>query len=154
MIRTATGLFTDRGLADFRIQNSRFSAAASPPYPGVEFALFGETFRTDGTAPVKSPPTSVVLEPAAAENRVGSEHCVTATVRDVGGNLTPGVTVFFTVSGAHTRSEQGTTDANGQAQFCYTATDVGADTIRAVADADDDGQPEAGEPVGAAGSSG
>jgi hypothetical protein len=70
------------------------------------------------------------LDPPTATNKLGEEHCVTATLLD--GTLQPldGETVNFTVSGANPQgpvSRQ--TDANGEATFCYTGTNLGLDTI-------------------------
>jgi hypothetical protein len=95
------------------------------------------------------PPATVEVTPAADENTVGEEHCVTATVEDRFGNtVEAGTKVFFTVTGANTAGGTETTDANGQAEFCYTGTNAGVDTIRAVADANEDGQQDASdEPV-------
>ena len=47
---------------------------------------------------MKSVPTTVTLTPAADTNPVGTDHKVTATVRDQNGNLMGGVTVYFTVT--------------------------------------------------------
>jgi uncharacterized protein (DUF2141 family) len=95
-------------------------------------------------------PATVTVEPAAATNRAGEEHCVTATVRDEFGNPTPGVRVFFTVTGANPRTGTDTTDDGGEATFCYTGTTAGEDVIRAVADANGNNQPDTGEPTGTA----
>jgi hypothetical protein len=95
-------------------------------------------------------PATVVVNPPADTNRAGEEHCVTATVTDAFANPTPGVAVAFSVTGANSASGSGTTDANGQAQFCYTGTTAGEDVITATADGDEDGTVEAGEPAGAA----
>jgi protocatechuate 3,4-dioxygenase beta subunit len=95
-------------------------------------------------------PATVTVEPVSDTNRAGEEHCVTATVRDAFGNPTPGVKVFFSVSGANTATGSDTTDPNGQATFCYTGTTAGVDTIRATADANGNNQPDSGEPTGTA----
>jgi hypothetical protein len=95
-------------------------------------------------------PATVTVEPATDTNRAGQEHCVTATVEDEFGNPTPGIAVDFFVTGANAASGDDTTDAQGQADFCYTGTHAGTDTIRAIADGDEDGEPENGEPTGVA----
>jgi Bacterial Ig-like domain (group 1) len=95
-------------------------------------------------------PATLVLEPAADTNPAGDEHCVTATVRDAFGNPVPGVTVRFSVTGANSGSGSETTDANGQAEFCYTGTVAGVDAITAFADTNDDGTQDVGEPFGGA----
>jgi hypothetical protein len=95
-------------------------------------------------------PAAVVVTPPAAGNLAGEKHCVTATVTDRFGNPTPGITVLFTVTGANAATGSRTTDASGQAVFCYTGRIAGADTITAVADTDGDTTQDADEPDGAA----
>jgi hypothetical protein len=93
---------------------------------------------------------SVVVTPPTGVNPAGAEHCVTATVVDAFGNPTPGANVFFTVTGANAPSGSRTTEANGQAVYCYTGTRAGFDTIKAVVDANGNNLPEATEPTGTA----
>jgi hypothetical protein len=100
-------------------------------------------------------PASLTLAPAAATNVVGTQHCVTATVSDAFGNRTPGITVRFSVpttAATHASPSSGsaTTDANGQATFCYSASLPGQDVIRAFADTDGDNAKDADEPEGVA----
>jgi len=54
------------------------------------------------------------------------------------------------VTGSNPTSGSGTTDANGEAMFCYIGTVAGADAISAFADANDNGMLDAGEPADAA----
>jgi hypothetical protein len=96
------------------------------------------------------PPASLVLDPPTDTNPAGQEHCVTATVTDSAGTPVPGVTVYFSVSGANSSSGSATTDANGQAVFCYTGTVAGLDTITAYADTDSDAVQDPDEPSGVA----
>jgi hypothetical protein len=94
-------------------------------------------------------PAVLTLSPAADANPVDSQHCVTATVRDASGNPVPGIVVRFTVSGAVNTSGSATTDAAGEATFCYTGPSLpGEDAIMAFADTDNDGAQDAGEPGG------
>ena len=98
------------------------------------------------------PAASLTLDPPVATNPVNAQHCVTATVEDAAGNPVAGVTVRFTVIGAVNTSGSATTDANGQAMFCYTGpSSPGADAIGAFADADNDATQDPEEPSGAAG---
>ena len=99
---------------------------------------------------VPGAPATVTLEPATDTNAVGDPHCVTATVKDIAGNPTPNISVVFSVSGANTAGGSATTNANGQATFCYTGTKTGTDTITAFADTNKSGMQELGEPSGAA----
>jgi adhesin/invasin len=99
---------------------------------------------------VAGPAANVTLEPAAATNPVGQQHCVTATVQDRFGNPVSGARVVFTVTGVNPRGPTVvTTGTNGQAQFCYTGQNAGPDTIRAFVDRDNDTTLDAGEPVAA-----
>ena len=98
-------------------------------------------------------PAAVEVTPLTATNVVGEEHCVTATVTDRFGNtVDAGVAVFFSVTGANPSAGPSTvkTDGSGQATFCYTGTKVGMDTIRSVADGNEDGNQDAGEPTAVA----
>lgn len=95
-------------------------------------------------------PAAIEVTPPTATNTVGEEHCVTATVTDRFGNtIDAGVAVFFSVTGGNPTTEPTTvkTDTKGQARFCYTGTKVGLDTITAVADGDEDGTRDVGEPT-------
>ena len=137
---TKVGIDTIRAVAD---ANASGSEDVGDTPPGTATKVYGP-----------AGPATVVVSPPTATNTVGEEHCVTATAADAFGNATPGVTVYFTVTGTttgrNTSSGSATTDANGQARFCYTAQFPGADTIKAVADADGDGSGEATEPTGTA----
>jgi hypothetical protein len=98
-------------------------------------------------------PSTLTLAPPTATNTVGAQHCVTATVEDAASNPVPGVTVRFSVptnvaTHASPSSGSATTDAAGQASFCFIATLPGVDDIHAFADTDNDGTEEAGEPFG------
>ena len=76
-------------------------------------------------------PATIELSPRSATNPVGTQHCVTATVRDILGNPVSAVDVRFSVVGTGNGGTQ-TTDANGQTTFCYTGPAApGTDTIRA-----------------------
>ena len=92
-------------------------------------------------------PATLVLTPPTDVNTVGDQHCVTATVRDQFGNVTPGITVRFSVAGSVTTSGSATTNAAGQATFCYIGPALpGADVITAYADTDGDSVRDANEP--------
>jgi hypothetical protein len=64
-------------------------------------------------------PATIELTPRSATNPVGTQQCVTATVRDIVGNPVSSVSVRFDVSGTGIGGTQ-VTDANGQTTFCYT----------------------------------
>ena len=73
---------------------------------------------------------TVELTPETATNPVGTQHCVTATVTDSNGQPVEGVRVDFEVSGANSRTGFAFTNAQGKAEFCYTGTNAGVDTIK------------------------
>ena len=92
-------------------------------------------------------PASLTLNPPSDINVVGTTHCVVATVTDPSGNRVPNTTVRFAVMGPGRPSGSKTTDAGGQAEFCYEGpTIAGRDAILAFADTDGDGEEDAGEP--------
>ncbi|HEY0444270.1 MAG TPA: vWA domain-containing protein [Candidatus Limnocylindrales bacterium] len=79
-------------------------------------------------------PAHLALTPKTAVNVVDAQHCVTATVTDAFGNLVPNDVVNFGVTGSVTTTGTATTNASGQAQFCYTGPGLpGADLITATA---------------------
>lgn len=73
--------------------------------------------------------THVTLTPATETATVNTSRCVTATVTDQENEPSPGVRVDFVVTGANSASESVFADSNGKAQFCYTGTHTGQDTI-------------------------
>jgi beta-propeller repeat-containing protein len=122
------------------------TAGAFQPFPGGG----GDAYILKLTVS-DSVPTTLTLSPAAATNPVGTEHCVTATVRDANGTPTANVVVRFAVTGAVNTSGSGTTNVNGESSFCYLGPSLpGADVITAFADTDADNTQDPGEPPGAA----
>lgn len=102
---------------------------------------------------VPGQPAKLVLTPAFDSDTVGDQHCVTATVTDAFGNPTPNITVRFTVLGAQATfstppNGSSTTDAAGQATFCFTAALPGTNVIHAFADTNNNGREDPGEPSG------
>jgi hypothetical protein len=75
--------------------------------------------------------TNVELTPETATNPVDTEHCVVATVTDQDDDVVEGVRVDFEVTGVNTAAGFALTDADGQAQSCYTGTNPGTDAIEA-----------------------
>jgi hypothetical protein len=75
--------------------------------------------------------TTVTLAPTTSSGSVGTPACLTATVTDQNSMPLAGVRVDFTVAGANTSTGFATTATNGQAQFCYTGTAGGTDTVTA-----------------------
>ncbi|HEV2756989.1 MAG TPA: Ig-like domain-containing protein, partial [Actinomycetota bacterium] len=89
---------------------------------------------------------TVVLDPKVDTNPVGTQHCLTATVRDVFGNPIPDERVRFVVTGTVDRTGADETDELGVAEFCYSSTTAGADVITAHHDEDNQGTRDALEP--------
>lgn len=76
------------------------------------------------------PPATLVLTPPTDTNPVDDRHCVTATVRDAFGNRVPGATVTFTTTGGATPpGGTATTNASGQAEFCFTGPGLPATVV-------------------------
>jgi len=113
-----------------------------PSTPGAFDPVFGEPStgdtQSDGFASKLAigfpAPASLTLTPATATNTVGEGgHCVTATVADAFGDPTPGATVRFTVAGDSTATGTATTNASGEAEFCYQGPELsGTDQITGV----------------------
>jgi hypothetical protein len=160
---TVTGAATASGSCTTNAAGQCDFTYDGPNAPGVDaISAFADTDddgdqdagEPDGAAAKTwepGPPNTVVLTPPADTNPVGTQHTVTATVRDVFANPTPGITVRFTVTGAATASGSCTTNAAGQCDFTYAGPELpGVDVITAYADSDSDGTQDAGEPDGAA----
>jgi hypothetical protein len=80
------------------------------------------------------PPAMLTLTPETATNVVDAQHCVTAHVVDSFGNVTPNEPVDFSVAGASSASGTRSTNASGNATFCYTGPPLpGSDVITATA---------------------
>ncbi len=76
---------------------------------------------------------TIDCDPKTDSNPVGSEHTVTCTVRDAGGQPVQGEGVTFTESGPgeFTTQTQQTTDRNGQASATVRSNEPGDETITA-----------------------
>ena len=93
----------------------------------------------------------VTLTPAAAENPVGTNHTVTATVTDTLGQPMPSVTVQFMVEGSVSAAGSCTTNVNGQCDVTYPGPQLpGADLITAYPDLNDNNMEDANELAGTA----
>lgn len=71
------------------------------------------------------------LEPETGTGPVGGSHEVTATLTTTEGDPVDEVDIEFTVSGAHSVTGTGSTDAAGVATFGYAGATSGLDTISA-----------------------
>jgi hypothetical protein len=96
-------------------------------------------------------PATVTLNPPAATNAVDSQHCITAAVQDALQNPVANIVVRFQVTGSVNLSDSATTDANGQATFCYVGPPLpGADAITVYADTNGNNVQDQDEPSGVA----
>jgi hypothetical protein len=109
---------------------------------------YGANYVVGQTCLTSTPvPASLTLVPKTQTHNTGGQACVTATVKDKNGFPVAGVTVRFSVGGSVKTSGSATTDANGQAQFCYTGpSKPGKDQVKAFADTNNNGVQDPGEP--------
>jgi hypothetical protein len=106
------------------------------------------TFTLTYTVPDRA--ATLALSPAAAENPVGSEHCVTATATRSTGAAAEDLPIGFSVSGVNSASGTVSTDSDGEAEFCYSGNTVGQDAIAAYADNNRNGVQDPPEPTASA----
>ena len=71
----------------------------------------------------------VALTTTGGSGTVGTQACSTASATDQNGDPVSGVRVDFAVTGANPNAGFEYTDANGQAQYCYTGQHAGQDSI-------------------------
>jgi hypothetical protein len=118
-LAVSSGSHTFEGPNPFGVYVYGFAQADSYGYPGGM-----------QLAPVATV-TTVSLSPATGSFSLGDQGCTTATVTDQHGNPVPNVRVDFTVAGANTTSGSLTAAAEGTAEFCYTGSAAGSDTVTA-----------------------
>jgi Bacterial Ig-like domain (group 1) len=141
------GYFWPFSSGDVYTGGAHWFSLRSPPTTWTTLGGSDLAFKTYVTVAGPGPPATLTLAPKSATNPVDTQHCVTATVKDAAGNATSFVTVRFSVTGSVTTSGSQTTDANGQAQFCYTGPALpGADSISAYADTNNSTTQDLGEP--------
>src|SRR5205823_5176183 len=127
---SGSGTTDANGQATFCYTGTVAGADAVSEYTRVNYNHFQESGETTGAAEklwLPRGPTTLILTPPTATNTAGMHHGVSALSLHDALPILPGVTVRFTVTGSNSASGSGTTDANGQATFCYTGTVAGAD---------------------------
>jgi hypothetical protein len=109
---------------------------------------YGASYVVGQTCSQRTPvPATLTLAPKTQTDTTGSQACVTATIKDASGAPVAGVTVRFSVGGSVTASGSATSNASGQAQFCYTGpSKPGKDQVKAYADTNNNGVQDPGEP--------
>src|SRR6185312_7061060 len=75
--------------------------------------------------------TQVSLSPKTQSVQIDSQTCVTASITDAGGQPLGGIGVQLEITGVNPHTTLLTSDATGQASFCYTGTNPGSDLIKA-----------------------
>lgn len=96
------------------------------------FSIF-DSYGYPGGVSLAPRPTTITVSQETPVNRVGTPHCVVATVLDQFGEPMEGVSVDFIVTGPNGTAGVAVTDSGGRAEFCYTGLTVGDDTIQASA---------------------
>jgi hypothetical protein len=93
-------------------------------------------------------PVPLTLSPPTAVPEIGSEHVITAALRDSADQPVEGVTLRYGISGANpTEAEQAVTTAGGAAEIRWTGAAEGRDTLTVYADYDGDGVRDGDEPA-------
>jgi hypothetical protein len=128
---------------------------SDPDAPGrTPHGFFGQEYVSDGTPPQligPGPATTLILSPPAATSEVGTDHSVTATVRDASGDPAAPTAVLFTIAGSTTTTGSCSTGVDGTCTFTYAGPRLpGADSIMACADVNSNGACDPAEPTGEA----
>ena len=74
---------------------------------------------------------NIAVTPESSDHPINSSACLLATVTNQDQFPLGGRTIAFNVTGANPANFSATTDAAGQAMFCYTGTNLGSDSVRA-----------------------
>ena len=90
------------------------------------FTVFGLAIKGEITAATQ---LFITVAPKNSTNPVGTQHCITATVKDQNGVVQVNENVKFKVTGANgVINFNGNTNGSGQIQFCYIGAMAGRDT--------------------------
>jgi hypothetical protein len=139
-VRIAAGLLVclaAGALSSIALARSGNSGAAAAYYyycpgggAGSNYGYCPPTTTTTTTPP--SVATTLDLEPETDTNVVDEQHCVTATVRNQFGDPMQGVIVDFTATPpASPMTGSGTTNSQGEVEFCFTSALPGAIDVEA-----------------------
>src|SRR5262249_4503776 len=130
--------FTDVANSGYSTAQLSVGTGAHRLVAGVPFGIFNYGFHADdgygytgGIALSGVPGGSVALFPVSATQQPNTQACFVASVADALQNPLSAINVNFTITGVNPQSGSVDTDINGQAQFCYTGTSAGSDTITA-----------------------
>jgi uncharacterized repeat protein (TIGR01451 family) len=118
-VAVGVGSHTLSGPAAFGLHAYGFAAADGYGYPGG-LAL-----------PAFATPASLSLAPKTGSAQIGTQQCVTATVKDNAGAPFQNGRVDFATSGANVVTGLQFTNENGQAALCYAGANAGTDTVTA-----------------------
>jgi Bacterial Ig-like domain (group 1)/Beta-propeller repeat len=147
------GIAVDSADNAYATGHTNSTEATFPETGGPDLTFNGnvDAFVAKISEVVQPVPATVILEPAAETNPVGTSHTVTATVTDAAGEPVEDVIVRFMVTGSVSAAGSCTTDENGECDFTYPGPPLpGVDAITAYADTNNNSVQDPGEPAGAA----
>ena len=136
-----TAITNSNGDAQFPYTGSFTGIDTVEVFPNTDDDDVKDLSEPSDTATVEwtnDPPTSLVLLPESDSRATGTQHCVTATVKDALDRAQGNRLVRFAVTGTHTTGDSVNTAPDGRARYCYTGNQVGHDSIDAYADTDRD----------------
>ena len=153
IIATGSGQFRVAGTSG--VEHVIAYPPSDPSTPGrTPYGFFGQEYSSDGTPPQRigpGPATSLTLSPPSATGEVGTNHTVTASVKDASGYAAAPTVVRFTVVGSTNTTGSCATGPEGTCTFTYTGPRLpGADSITACADENSNGSCDSAEPTGEA----
>lgn len=120
--------------------NAQFAVRITPPV-GTRHGDYNFTIKVVGDGAVYSTqniqlsiPTacsaaSLTLSPKTATSAVNTQQCVVATVKDRYSRLLADVPITFNVTGENRTTGSSRTNTAGEAEFCYTGTAMGNDSL-------------------------
>ena len=134
----ASSAFTDVAGSSFSTAQLSVGTGAHRLVSTVPFGVFVYGFAsfdgygyTGGIALAGVPGGNLAVAPTNSTRALNTLACVVASVSDADLNALPAVNVNFTVTGSNPQRGSVDTDNSGQARFCYTGTNAGADSIAA-----------------------
>ena len=134
----ASSLFTDVVGSDFSTAQLSVGTGSHRLVSNVPFGVFVYGYAsfdgygyTGGIALAGVPGGNLAAAPATSTRALNTLACVVASVSDADLRALPAVNVDFTVTGSNPQNGSQDTDNNGQARFCYTGANTGADSITA-----------------------
>ncbi|MCC7210605.1 MAG: right-handed parallel beta-helix repeat-containing protein [Candidatus Brocadia sp.] len=132
---TSYGVYNNTSAITLDAENNWWGHSSGPSGvgPGTGVAVSNYVDYTPWLTAFDSCLETIVLSPGSATNPIGTQHTVTATIKNEAPEPIPDMVVSFEItSGPHAGvTGTDTTAANGQATFTYTGTQEGTDIIEA-----------------------